>query len=221
MSEATTAKCVQYCTPHAKVSGTLLVFPRILCFQPDAVQPCLHNGNASEYNLKLDVRDILTCGAMSLPEQSASGIAHYLQIHVKTLDGHTSTALHCVERSWCVVFQIQCRDEQRTIANMLLTSVDRINQNTGEYQASETSVPFACLDCLAAYEMHESALQDPKKRGSCSQPREAKLEEIPGSAPAPVPVKLVAGDVGRPLLTTLLAESLLDYLPVNLRLPCV
>uniref|UniRef100_A0A7S4Q2Z4 Oxidation resistance protein 1 n=2 Tax=Alexandrium monilatum TaxID=311494 RepID=A0A7S4Q2Z4_9DINO len=208
-----------YCTPHMKISGVLAVSPLLVVFDPDPRHPHVREFGVSQYEVRLEVSDIFDCGAIAMPVEEIGvepgEIAYYLQLHVRTLDGRCFCAKD-LESGWCIVFRMQQREELYEAARVLLDSVDRARAEEKPAQGfrSRTSIPFACLDCMTALEATSGAWHQP-------QPQEdtGTLPTVPLRSCQTVQVRLRHGDLSKTLLTPALADRLLDFLPIGLRLP--
>jgi len=250
-----------YCTPHIKIAGALAVWPELVTFDPDPTHPHVREFGVDQYEVHLEVRDILDCGAMAMPVQDSTAadedeVAFFLQLHVRTLDGHRF-CVEDIENAWCVVFRLQRRDELYEVARLILDQVHggaREAAQAGARQSS-TNVPFPCLACLDEFEVVQQnrprkqreeqpapPLRDlgaflsgprwglPELKSSVAGPqperRPPKAPEAPPEPEQPAPrppavekVVLRPGNATQTLLTESLAECLLDYLPIALRLP--
>lgn len=201
---------VLYCTPHMKIPGVLAVSPHLVTFEPDPEHPHVREFGVDQYAVHLEVPDIFDCGALTMPVEAngveGSGIAYYLQLHVRTLDGRRYCAKD-TQSAWCVVFRMQERGPLYEVARLLLENIDRQagEEPSPEGRQSSTSIPFPCLDCLA--ELEEQRL---RRSEVCNQHQTRPCQSST--------VRLRLGDV-KTLLTHALAECLVDYLPIGLRLP--
>lgn len=153
-----------YCAPHAKIPGSLFLSAKLVHFQPDPGHEQLREFGPEEYDVLVEARDVLQCGAVSMPIEAPCGqvdtspspatrLAYFLQLHVRTLDGQTYCSSEDSQSAWCVVFRLRSREELHEAARQLLDVLDAARREVplrrGE---SRTSVPFPCLDCAAEAE---------------------------------------------------------------------
>mmetsp|Transcript_116160 Transcript_116160/g.339728 ORF Transcript_116160/g.339728 Transcript_116160/m.339728 type:complete len:401 (+) Transcript_116160:190-1392(+) len=230
-----------YCTPHIKIPGTLSISTLHALFDPDPEHPHVREFGVDQYTVHLEVSDIFECGAIVMPLEERGAkegeVGYFLQLHVRTLDGVRFCAKD-VETAWCLVFRVQQRDELYEAARLLLDSIhqDAPEEEPLRARQSRTSVPFSCLDCLAELEATRRQRQQLRQqrpepepqlpwRGG-RKPRQGQLSQgssghgAAAEPPAQLPkVTLQPGEVAKTLLTPQLAECLLDYLPIGLRLP--
>merc|ERR1719201_748889 len=102
-----------YCAPHAKVPGELTISPSLLVlFEPDARNEHVRECGAQQYQVSLEVRDIIECGAVILPmqERGEDVVAFFMQLHVSTLDGEKRCAAEDSKNTWCLVFRLKSKD---------------------------------------------------------------------------------------------------------------
>eukprot|EP00450_Noctiluca_scintillans_P014590 CAMPEP_0194523322 /NCGR_PEP_ID=MMETSP0253-20130528/58178_1 /TAXON_ID=2966 /ORGANISM="Noctiluca scintillans" /LENGTH=303 /DNA_ID=CAMNT_0039367847 /DNA_START=287 /DNA_END=1198 /DNA_ORIENTATION=+ len=146
-------------------------------------------------------------------------LAYFLQLHVRTLDG----IRFCEEANpWCVVFWMKSKSELDQSARLLIEYMDLKKQDRSRKSGSLTSIPFSCLDCLEEFEAAAASMF--RRRLTSGSAGDSELEQdtkkrIPCQVSG-LGIALRHGEV-QPLLTISLAESLFEYLPVDIRLPGV
>lgn len=231
---AAVKKPALYCTPHVRLPGSVSVNAETVLFEPDLQHECVREFGVGEYQIFLEVRDVIDCGAMAMSLEDSSGqdadrVAHFLQLHVRTLDGRQFCHPEDAEHAWCVVFWMRSREDLRETARCLIAHLDVLRRSDTpkpSRRRSRTSVPFACLDCMSEFEAASARRRSSELQG-CTQATPAPSahgRSSGGGSPAPSPEpsfsqgpELVAGDVERPLLREAMAALLSDYLPVVLR----
>lgn len=105
-------------------------------------------------------------------------------------------------------------------ARLLIEYMDLKKQDRSRKSGSLTSIPFSCLDCLEEFEA--AAASKFRRRLTSGSAGDSELEQdtkqrIPCQVSG-VGIALRHGEV-QPLFTISLAESLFEYLPVDIRLP--
>mmetsp|Transcript_60140 Transcript_60140/g.130431 ORF Transcript_60140/g.130431 Transcript_60140/m.130431 type:complete len:368 (-) Transcript_60140:103-1206(-) len=194
-----------YCTPHAKLPGTLLLSSRLVRFVPDERHVLVREFGTDECAVRVEVRDIAECAAVVGPLQAGDVtsrgdlIGYFLQLRVRTLDGLDFCDAEDLESAWCVVFQMRDHDQLYEVARLLLAS-----QVVAASGPSSTRVPFPSVDCAVVFEAVSGRIQP--------------LAELPDTYEMEQ-VTLRHDDVARPLLAKSLAECIFDYLPVSVRVP--
>jgi len=149
---------VHYCTPHMRITGVVVLSPILVAFDPDPKHPHVREFGVDQYELRLEVSDIIECGAVAIPiEDRARGgelVAHFLQLHVRTLDGKRFVPQE--PDAWRVVFKMERREELHEATCKLLDALEAAkSKKLPEEQCpqqSATSVPFPCMDPLAELE---------------------------------------------------------------------
>lgn len=216
---------VLYCMPHTKVPGVLTISPYSVHFEPDGRHEEVRENEHGSYKAFIDICDILECGAVVMPvTDETSGhnsIAFYLQSYVRTIDGHNMSISNVTDISdaWCIVFWMQTREELHEATQQLLEWTDEAKKL---YKAGETntSIPYACLDCMTEFEathQNKEASKAPSLLASTERPWEASA---PNEDDQPIwSATLRQPQVKKPLLTQSLADHLCEYLPICIRLP--
>mmetsp|Transcript_68181 Transcript_68181/g.134663 ORF Transcript_68181/g.134663 Transcript_68181/m.134663 type:complete len:456 (-) Transcript_68181:200-1567(-) len=165
---------VHYCTPHMKITGVVVLSPILVAFDPDPKHPHVREFGVDQYELRLEVSDIIECGAVAIPieDRTRGGelVAHFLQLHVRTLDGERFVLQE--PDAWRVVFKMERREELHEATCKLLDALEAAKSKRlpedKRPQRSATSVPFPCMDPLAELEA-----KAPSGARSAEQPRGA------------------------------------------------
>ncbi|CEM03192.1 unnamed protein product [Vitrella brassicaformis CCMP3155] len=85
-----------YCTPDLEVPGILTVSKVAVTFEPDPRSGHVASRGIGTFQVYIDMRDILECGAVSVPRSEARAVeglapsterVYYLHVVVRTLDG--------------------------------------------------------------------------------------------------------------------------------------
>lgn len=237
---------VMYCAPHVKIPGYLFISANLLHFQPDSGHEELREFGPEDYDVLVETRDILQCGAVTVPIEAPFGevepnprartrSAFFLQLQVRTLGGQAFCPAEDAANAWCVVFRLRSRDELHDTAKQLLAVLETARQEAPpRSHVNRTSVPFSSLDCAAEAEALWRQEMARRARAVDSGSPTACSSGSPGSAgtssrgggdsPARVfthleQVVLHPGNVDEPILTQSLAEQLFDYLPISVRAP--
>jgi len=208
-----------YCAPHSEIPGILTVSPSSVAFEPDVRHACVKELGIGEFQLYVELRDILQCGAMVMPYDEgldSNNMGFFLQVHVRTLDGRRFCTPEDLDHSWCVVFRLHTNQELQE-STLLLDGYASSMTNKRWKDGSLTSIPFACLDCVSHLELISA-----KHTGRALAP----VDDFKGGdrnrvSSVEYGVTLRAGPVAHTLLTMDMAESLLDHLPLSARLPGV
>lgn len=139
----------------------LTVSPSFLVlFEPDAKHDHVREFGVETYQVCLEIRDMLECGAVAMPLQSVNqsrgsdsdNVAFFLQLHVRTLDGKRFCEQEDTAHAWCVVFWMSTRDELHEVAQRLLSLMEIVRRKAPGRQNSLTTIPFPCLDCISEIE---------------------------------------------------------------------
>lgn len=221
-----------------------------MLFDPDEQHAHVRECGVEQYRLCLEVRDVLECGAVSMPvEEDADGcggwgggrdrcrddgVAFFLQLHVRTLDGRRFCFPEDTAHAWCVVFWMRSRNELYEVARAVLDALDAVREEaplavSDRPGQSLTSIPFPCLDCVseleAASQMRTRAetLREERSPTSAQGVPSRSLQTSTSLAATPGPPEIVLrpGDANRTLLTMQLAECLYEHIPATLRIPGV
>jgi len=161
-----------YCAPHIKVPGVITVSASSLVrFEPDASNEHVREVGVHQYQVCIEIGDVLECGAVAMPVEATASrlgqetMAYFLQLHVRTLDGVKC----CVPeagtntlRGWCVVFRLESREILHQVTLHILDFLEVAKREASSVASqvggapararSSTSVPFPCLDCVAEME---------------------------------------------------------------------
>jgi len=238
-----------YCVPHIKVPGLVKLWPaekpeRVI-FEPDARDAHVREFGAEQYKLRVEARDIIECGAVEMPlEEEGStdpGAVHFLQLQVRTLDGCEYCSVEEAQNSpLFVTFRLGRRQELFELARTLLEVVppageamEQLAKAASSGVRSTTRVPYACLDSLAEAEAasHHRQLQAALRQPAVAPEAVDDGFQRQGSSPSTASsgpryfekVVLKTSHIedwsGQTLLTKPLAESLLESLPISLRVP--
>lgn len=190
-----------YCAPHVKIPGFLFLSAELLHFQPDPGHEQLREFGPEEYDVLIEVHDILQCGAVSMPIEAPCGevepnptartrSAFFLQLQVKTLGGQTLCPAEDAANAWCVVFRLRSRDELHETAKQLLDVLDVSRKAAFVSKGNRTSIPFSSLDCAAEA---EALWRQEMAR------RSASADHSPAVRQLPMPrLRLVSDDTSGP-----------------------
>ncbi|CAE7741048.1 OXR1 [Symbiodinium sp. CCMP2456] len=233
-----------YCTPHMKVPGILFACPLLITFKPDPSDQHVKEFGDELYTVTLEVQDILQCGGITMPLSDGKDLSYFLQLQIRTLNGKHFRLQEDVVDPWFVVFSLVDKRDLNQVTSLLLEAKKAKASSSACPSSTQTSVPFPCLDCMAELEhaLHHHQLQQQlaKERSPSTTARlfanwtkflsgpgeaaktsqEVDVHSDPGS---PIHVEKVAlrlpENLESALLTNDLAEALMDFLPVSLRLP--
>jgi len=184
LSLATIRRSAIYCTPHIKIPGVLTISRDSVLFEPDTRHEHVREFGIGEYQLFLDLRDLEESAAMAMPfeDSSLGDVAFFLQLHVRTLDGHRFCSPN-VDNCWCVVFRLQTRDDLHEAAMLLIDFLDICRAEPKGQVAlgrSCTSIPFCSMSCLAEFE----AASEARRRNTQREKLQAAAER-PIQRPTP------------------------------------
>lgn len=139
----------------------LTVSPSFLVlFEPDSKHEHVREFGVEMYQVCLEIRDLLECGAVAMPLQgldasnsnAGDDVAFFLQLHVRTLDGVKFCEREDTAHAWCVVFWMSTREELHEVTRGLLSYMEIVRRENPGRQNSLTAIPFPCLDCISEFE---------------------------------------------------------------------
>jgi len=184
----------RYCTPHVKVPGEVVLTPSLLHFVPDDGHACAREFGPETYHVSIQAKDIMECGAVALPlegrydAQGNARILFFLQLHLRTLDGHTYRSdSETSEDAWRVVFRLRSREELYEVVGRILDATDAasasspIAGNDSGGAAIRTCVPFTSLDCMA--ELDAVVMQLQRQAAGASPPASSSAAATARASP--------------------------------------
>lgn len=234
-----------YCAPHVKVPGELTVSASFMVFfDPDHTNQHVRETGVEQYQVFIEISDILECGAVAMPVEvkGEESMAYFLQLHVRTLDGVKWCSAEDAPNAWCVVFRLESREELHEVARGLLGYLDTVRKGDAsaarvgpsspngypsstngslKRPKSNTSIPFPCLDCVQ--EVEAAAQREVQERNAAGKTVEAltaalqqlKSEDSDSDDDGPL---LNPGNVTKQVLTEPMAKALRNHLPATLRI---